>query len=404
MYKKYNHCRISESKNLITFFSFDTALAGGFLKDEGSCKTESKYPLTVSFCPESSLVQVNEVISPEVLFSDYFYKTGSINTLKIHFGEMANEYKSAKNNKNIVEIGCNDFSMLGNLIGTQYEKIIGVDPSNVAKNFQPDGTILYNTCFNSSLADKISSEHGTADIISASNCFAHIENIKDVTFGIKKLLSSEGVAIIEVHWLGNIIKNFQFPFIYHEHMYYYSLKAMKYLMDQFDLSIFDVKHIDIHGGSVRYYICHNGAYEIKDSVSSLEKEEIDLKLYDINTYLDYSDNVKSLGAELKSLISRLKSENKKIYGYGASGQANTLMAFYNINKSEIPLIIDDAPLKVGCFTPNNHIPIVNSEILNTDPPDYILCFAYTFIDEIIKRNKNFNGKWIIPLPEIKVYE
>lgn len=404
MYKKYNHCRISDSENLKTFFSLETALAGGFLKNKKLCEEEKKYPLTVSFCPESSLVQVNEVISPEVLFSDYFYKTGSINTLTEHFKEMADEYKSISDNKNIVEIGCNDFSMLTNLIGSQYEKIIGVDPSNVSKNFQPKNTILYNTCFNSKIADKIVSEQGHADIISASNCFAHIENIKDVTLGIKKLLSAKGTAVIEVHWLGNIVKNFQFPFIYHEHMYYYSLKAMKYLMSQFDLSIFDVKHINIHGGSIRYYIGHNGEHEIKERISSLEKEELDLKLYDENTYLDYSEKVRLLGIDLKNLISKLKKQNKKIYGYGASGQANTLMAFYGITKDEIPLIIDDAPLKVGCYTPNNHIQIVNSDILNTDPPDYILCFAYTFIDEIMKRNQNFNGKWIIPLPEVKVYE
>jgi len=404
MYKKYNHCRISDSENLKTFFSLETALAGGFLKNENLCKEEKKYPLTVSFCPESSLVQVNEIVSAEVLFSDYFYKTGSIKTLANHFSEMAEEYKLISNNKNIVEIGCNDFSMLGNLIGSQYEKIIGVDPSNVSKNFQPTGTTLYNTCFNSEIADKIVIEHGRADIISASNCFAHIENIKDVTLGIKKLLSKNGTAVIEVHWLGNIIKNYQFPFIYHEHMYYYSLKAMDYLMSQFDLSIFDVKHINIHGGSIRYYICHNGAKEIRESVALLEKEESELKLYDENTYLNYSEQVRLLGLELKNLISKLKKENKKIYGYGASGQANTLMAFYGITKDEIPLIIDDAPLKVGCYTPNNHIPIVNSDILNTEPPDYILCFAYTFIEEIIKRNKKFNGKWIVPLPEVKVYE
>jgi len=404
MYKKYNYCRISDSENLKTFFSLETALAGGFLKNENLCKEEKKYPLTVSFCPESSLVQVNEIVSAEVLFSDYFYKTGSIKTLTNHFSEMAEEYKLISNNKNIVEIGCNDFSMLGNLIGSQYKKIIGVDPSNVSKNFQPTGTILYNTCFNSEIADKIVIEHGRADIISASNCFAHIENIKDVTLGIKKLLSKNGTAVIEVHWLGNIIKNYQFPFIYHEHMYYYSLKAMEYLMSQFDLSIFDVKHINIHGGSIRYYICHNGAKEIRENVASLEKEERELNLYDENTYLNYSEQVKLLGLELKNLIAKLKKENKKIYGYGASGQANTLMAFYGITKDEIPLIIDDAPLKVGCYTPNNHIPIVNSDILNTEPPDYILCFAYTFIEEIIKRNKKFNGKWIVPLPDVKVYE
>lgn len=404
MYKEYNHCRISNSTNLTNFFSFETALAGGFLKSESECLKEKKYPLTVSFCEDSSLVQVNEVVPPEILFSDYFYKTGSIKTLVDHFKKMSEEYKKIEKSSTIVEIGCNDFSMLGNLIDSKYKKIIGVDPSNVAKNFQPESCILYNTCFDSNIANVILAEHGKIDIISASNCFAHIENIQDVTLGIKNLLSPSGTVIIEVHWLGNIIKNLQFPFIYHEHMYYYSLKAMSYLMEKFDLSVYDVKHIDIHGGSIRYYICHAGAKEIQQSVSLLKQQELELGLYQIKTYSNYSETVKELGNQLKNLIYQLQQNNKKIYGYGASGQANTLMAFYGITKNDIPLIIDDAPLKIGCFTPNNHIPIVSSDILKTDPPDYILCFAYTFIDEIIKRNNTYSGKWIIPLPEVKIYE
>lgn len=402
MFKKYNNCRISDSDNLINFFSLETALAGGFLRDKTSCDKEKKYPLTVSFCPKSSLVQVNEIIDPETLFSNYFYKTGSIETLVRHFKELSEEYKNFSSNKSILEIGCNDFSMLNHLVNSQYDTIIGVDPSDVAMNSPREGCLLYNRCFNSKLAEEIVIEHGKMDLVSASNCFAHIENIKDVTLGIKKLLSNSGIAVIEVHWLGNIIKNLQFPFIYHEHMYYYSLKAMKYLMDQFDLTIFDTKHINIHGGSVRYYICHKGDKKIKESVRKLGVEEKSLKLDDYQTYLNYADKVFMLGKKLKSLLAKLKAEGKTVYGYGASGQANTLMAFYNISSDDIPLIIDDAPLKIGCFTPNNHIQIVSSEVLNSNPPDYILCFAYTFIDEIRKRNPNFHGKWIIPLPDVTV--
>jgi hypothetical protein len=402
MHKEYNHCRISGSKNLVNFFSFKTALAGGFLKNLEACILEEKYPLTVSFCPESALVQVNEVIDSKLLFENYFYKTGLIDTLSSHFKKMSDEYKSFKNSKKILEIGCNDFSMLKHLVGSQYETIIGVDPSDVAAHSTIDEVHFYNTYFDSNFASRILQKHGQIDVITASNCFAHIEDIQDVTLGISKLLSKNGIAVIEVHWLGNIIKNFQFPFIYHEHMYYFCLRSMEYLMNKFGLEVFDVKKIDIHGGSVRYYIAHKGSKRIKRGVKKLENEEKQLGLYDVNTYVNYSTDVIALGDELKRVISDLQLQGKTVYGYGASGQANTLMAFFNITKNQIPYIIDDSPLKIGCYTPNNHIPIISSEILKTNPPDYILCLAYTFLKEIKKKNRNFKGKWITPLPTIEI--
>lgn len=401
-FKIYDTCRISGSKNLVNFFSFETALAGGFLKSESEFKDEVIYPLTLSYCPDSYLVQVNEVMKEEVLFNKYFYKTGTIKTLVDHFSNFSQKILSDFSTKSsILEIGCNDFTFLKNFISTPFTIIIGVDPSDISKENATTSISLYNTFFSTAISEQIINEQGKIDLITTSNSFAHIENIQDVTQGIKNLLAKEGSLIIEVHWLGSLIKNIQFPFIYHEHMYYYSLRSLSFLLNKYGLEVYNAEHISNHGGSIRFYCGHTDEHKIKDSVESLEKEEIALGLYNSATFLEFSKKVARIRIKTMDYLQTLIDQDKKIYGYGASGQANTLMAYYGIEKKHIQLIVDDSPLKIGCFTPKNHIPIVSSTIIKDAPPEYIFCFAYTFFEEISKKTQT-DATWIIPLPELKI--
>lgn len=399
MYKTYEHCRISGSTNLVPFFKLNTALAGAFLKSPKEFETEQKFPLTVSFCPDSGLVQVNEVISGDVLFKNYFYKTGAIGTLVTHFQGLAKKIAGMKP-KSVLEIGCNDFTMLKNLVG-KVEYIHGVDPSDVADKNLPEGILLSNTFFNEEWAK----HHNKPkfDVISASNCFAHIEDIDSVTRGIRRVLNKKGVAIIEVHWLGSLIKNLQFPFIYHEHMYYYSLQSMSYLLEKHGLEVVDIEKIDVHGGSIRFFVGHKGVRLKSQRVRELAKEEFEMGLHKTETYLDFQKKVEKLGKELKRELQAIRSNGQTVCGYGASGQANTLMAFWNITREDLPYIVDDSPLKIGCFTPNNHIPIVKRDYLRLDKPEYVLCLAYTFYEEIRAKLPMQKG-WIVPLPKPTTYE
>lgn len=402
-YKNYKTCRISNSENLIDFFEFKTALAGDFHRKKEGCDMEKVYPLTLSFCPDSGLVQVNEVISGDELFEEYYYKTGTIGTLVKHFDHLSEKIKRDLKPNSIFEIGCNDFTLLKNFENKNLSKIVGVDPSDVSKETATKEITLYNDFFTSKLARIILEKQGTFEVITTSNSFAHIEDIRDVTRGFKLLLSDEGTAIIEVHWLGSLIKNLQFPFIYHEHMYYYSLKSISYLLNQYGLRVFDVEKIQIHGGSIRFYCCHKDSKkETSRSVDLLAKEENELGLYKIETYLNFTKTTEVIKERTMELLKKLKSEGYTIIGYGASGQANTLMAYYGISKEHIDFIVDDSPLKIGCYTPNNCLPIISSEELTKERPDYIFCFAYTFYEEIRKRNANLDTKWIIPLPDLKI--
>lgn len=403
-YKLYDHCRISGSKELVEFLNFNTALAGGFHKSETSCSSEEKFPLTLSYCPTSNLVQVNEVINPEILFSEYFYKTGTINTLVNHFNLLAENVQKKLSPKAILEIGCNDFTFLKNFIDLK-TTVVGVDPSDISKNNVPEGAVLYNDFFTYQKSTSILKDYGRFDVIFSSNSFAHIEDIKDVVRGIKNLLSENGVLIIEVHWLGSLIKNLQFPFIYHEHMYYYSLSALQFLLNQYNITIFDVENIDTHGGSIRIHASHfESNHELTHNVETLIEIEKSSGLYETKTFLDFGAKIEKAKEETLDLFSKIKKEDKVIVGYGASGQANSLMAVYGITRDHISYIVDDSPIKIGCFTPNNCIPIVGSKTLLERPPDYVFCLAYTFINEIIERNKELSVKWIVPLPSLEIIE
>lgn len=396
-------CRIS-GKESNQFMAFKMPLAGSFL--ETPTEKNEIFPLTVEFCEESGLVQVAEDISPEKLFSKYMYKSGAIKTLVDHFHDLASKIPSIFSPKTIVDIGCNDFSFLRNFTSNSSIKVIGIDPSDIAlrafEEIKNNNTDLFNTFFNKDVAKNVLDKYGSVDLIYSSNCFAHISDIKSVAEGISNMLSNSSIFICEVHWLGSIINNMQFPFIYHEHIFYYSLKSISYLLNMYDIDIYKVEYIPMHGGSIRYYCCKKGCRPIESSVLSLSIEEEKIGLYNKETFDSFAQKIYELKKTTKDTLLDLKNKNLKVAAYGASGQANTFLSYYDLDNQLIPYIIDDSPLKINRYTSSGLIPIKPSSFLYADNPDYILCLAYTFFDEIYKKHQSLGSKWIIPLPKLRI--
>jgi hypothetical protein len=396
----YYNCKVC-SNTTRPFLNFSMPLAGLFLDEQNQPAT--KYPLSLCFCDTCSLVQVNETTDPHVLFDKYMYKTGAIQTLKKHFEAFAQTLKDNFKFDTILEIGCNDFTFLKNF---DTKRCIGVDPSDVANKALSDypNIQLYNTFFSTDLADNILSLDKNIDIIYASNCFAHIPTIKNIVDGISKLLTETSIFITEVHWLGTVIKDLQFPFIYHEHMFYYSYKSIAHLLSLYNIEIFKVEHIDTHGGSIRYYCAKQGTQPIDGSVYDLIKEEELLKLYEFNTFTEFTNRIIAVKQQIHKLLDEVSLQNNNIVAYGASGQANTFLSFCELDNSKIDYIVDDSPLKIGKFTSSGRLPIKSSQSLYDQTPSYILCLAYTFFKEIINKHKNLKTKWIIPLPEYHIID
>ena len=410
-YRRYNNCRFCFSSNLVPVLNLgNVPLAGGFLKTTKNIAFEKLYPLEISFCKNCYLLQSINVINADTLFKDYFYHSSAIKTLTEHFIDLSREIKSLSNSRIpfIVEIGCNDGILLKQLINVGI-RALGIDPaSNIVFQLIKRGLPIINDYFSKTLAEEICNKNGPADVIVSSNTLAHIENMHDIARGIKILLSQNGILIFEVHYLGNILQEMQYDMIYHEHQYYYSLLTLQKFFAKYEMEIFDVKPLSIHAGSMRYYVQNKnfGTNSISSNVTNLHKRERLLKYDLVETYTTYREKIAKTKNDLLKLLKNLKARNKTIVGYGASGRGTILMNYCGLDNKYLDYIIDDAPAKQGAYTPGTHLKIVSSDILNTKHrPDYVLLLAWSFLEEIKKRQKvylkNF-GKFIVPLPKIKV--
>jgi SAM-dependent methyltransferase len=407
-------CAFCGELNMSLIMDFgEVALAGGFLKPE-NFTNEQKFPMRMCFCNDCFAVQVVDIIEPDILFQDYFYFSSSIETLRNHFHDYAQEVTSRFLNPSeatVLEFGCNDGVLLRPLADQGIKNVIGVDPAeNVVSSINDDRVTIKNSYFTEEIAQEIVSEYGQVDMIMANNVYAHIPDIQGTTRAVESALGDNGVFVFEVHYLGKVIEEMQYDMIYHEHLFYYSLLSAIEHFKRYDMVVFDIKLIPIHAGSLRFYVSKKHskhALTVSDAVKLLVEEE-QTKGYDkFWSFQEFANEVATTKKDLIFLLKKLKSEGCTIAGYGASGRANTMIQYCEITKDLVSYMIDDAPAKTGFFTPGSHLEIFPSSILSGEnAPDYVLVFAWSFFDEILKRNKNYikaGGRMILPLPQVKIY-
>lgn len=412
---KVNHgCAFCNNFNLEEIINFgEMALAGSFLKED-QFETEEKFFMRVGFCKDCYAVQILDSIDPDTMFRNYFYFSSSIRTLKDHFQAYADEMKErflTSHSSKVLEFGCNDGVLLKPLADLDIETVIGIDPAeNVISTIKDPRIDTICDYFNEKVADDILQKYDSVDLVIANNAYAHIDDIQGTTKAVKKVLNKDGVFVFEVHYLGGVIEGLQYDMIYHEHIYYYSLLSLIEHFNRYNMTVFDIKPIQIHGGSYRFYICNKGS-KFSNTISSAVKElkaiEIQKKYNSLETYKAFSGNIHELKKDLICLLSSLKENGKSIVGYGASGRANTIIQFCDLGGDIIDYMIDDAPAKHGFYTPGSHLEIRSNDCLYGDnPPDYVIVFAWAFFDEIKEKNKEYlnnGGKFILPLPKVSVF-
>ena len=390
----------------------EVALAGAFLKPD-QFAPERKFPLRLHFCHDCHAVQVTDKMPPDVLFQDYFYFSSSISTLREHFALYAAEVTQRfldPSRACVLEFGCNDGVLLRPLADKGIRTVIGVDPaSNVVATIDDPRVTVVNDYFTEEVARQVVAAHGHVDMVMANNVYAHIPDIQGTTRAIRHALANDGVFVFEVHHLGKVVQELQYDFVYHEHLYYYSLlSAMKHFA-RYGMVVFDVKSVPIHAGSLRFYVCKEGSRHATPSaaVRALEAEERAAGFDRFETYQRFSEQVARRRDELMSLVRRLRADGRTIAGYGASGRANTIIQYCGIGTEHVAYMVDDAPAKAGYYTPGSHIPIhPSSALMQGTPPDYVLVFAWSFFEEIRRRNAAYlenGGRMILPLPQVRVY-
>ncbi len=402
-------CRTCSNTDLKKFLSLGTTpLANNFLTEQ-QLQQEERFPLELCFCDTCKLVQLSHVVPPEVMFKNYVYVTSTTNTFKVHFTAMAkeltDEFKLQKTSL-AVDIGSNDGLLLK---GFQQWGVqtIGVEPAgNIAVIAEKDGVETINDFFNEAAVRQIIARKGHADIITANNVFAHINDISDVIRNVDLLLKPEGVFVIEIQYLGDMIEKMTFDNVYHEHLSYFTLTSLEQFCKRHQMEIFKVKRVDSHGGSLRVFMKRpQSLRSIDASVKDLWGYEQRLGVNDFNTYRTFAEKVYGTKEKFVGFMKRIKSEGKTVYGYGAPAKGNTLLNFCDIGKDYITYVIDDNPLKQNLFTPGTHILVVSSKILDEKKPDYVLILAWNFADEILKKTQKYAAqgvRFIVPLPEPRI--
>jgi len=404
-----NDCRGCHSRDVVKFLSLgDMPLAGGFIREE-QIPQEQKFPLDVYFCRNCSLVQVLDIVPPDILFRDYRYLSSVTRTLREHFAqhakELVSDYRLGKDSL-AVEIGSNDGVLLKPLVDLGVPSV-GFEPAeNIAKVARGKGLDVITDFFSERTAKAFAQKRGKADIVLANNVFAHIDDIDGIMEGIRLLLKDDGAFVFEVHYIADLVEKVQYDTIYHEHLCYYSVKALQALMNRYGMEITRVKRIPIHSGSISVHAKKKGG-KVDKSVAELLRLEEKLGLHGEKAFMDFGEKVELKRDELATLLRKLKSENRKIIAYGAPGRGTILVNYCGLGKDLLDYVIDESPERYGRVMPGVHVPIYPPQKLREDAerPDYILLLAWSYKDEIMKKERWFSdagGRFIMPLPEVRI--
>ena len=401
--KRNTKCRVCNSTQLYNVFSLgEQPLANRFLTEQQLTEKEDKFPLEVYFCNKCSLLQLIDVVKPELLFSDYAYFTGASAPLVQHFDVLACEtikkYDLTRSSI-VLDIGSNDGTCL-----KQFKKrgikVVGVDPSiNVSKVANDNGILTYTNFWDCETKNKIKSEHGKVDIIIATNVLAHVDEVQLFIKNVADILKSDGKFVFEVPYLKPLIENGEYDTIYHEHLSYFSIATLKYLLKRYELKIMEVESLEEHhGGTIRVTAEKNKKNRCnKNELNYFLQEEENLER--IETYIDFGIETAEQKKLLRVMLQRIKNKGEQIIGYGATAKGNVLLNYCNIDANIISYIVDTTPYKQGKYTPGTHIPIVSDKGFLWKSSKSTLLLAWNYANEITEKEKKYielGGKFIHP--------
>ena len=400
-----SRCRICGAQTLKKFLSLGPSpLANNFLTTEQLRRREPYFPLDVCVCTTCWLVQLADVVPPETMFAQYLYLTGASPPMRLHFAGLAADLVrrfSPPRASLIIDVGSNDGTFLEQAQAHGLRGL-GVEPAaNVVAVAEARGVETLNAFFNMEVAERIVRDKGPARAVVATNVFAHVHDLDGFTAAVVRLLAEDGVFVIEVPYVVDMLDRLEFDTIYHEHLSYFGVRPLSLLFERFGLQVTHVSRLKVHGGSIRVYVQRSPGPPPSRAVSELVAKETAEGFGTSDTYQRFAQRVQALKDELVGLLRQLKAQGAKIVGYGAPAKGNTLLNFCKIGTEILDYVIDTTPFKHGRYTPGLHLPVLPEARFQSDRPDYALLLAWNYAEEILKKEGVYRaqgGKFIMPIP------
>ncbi len=396
-------CQVCQSREL------DAVFFAGYLPPVngmpviGTRPTEQPaYPAQVLTCRRCKLAQLGLVVDPAILFPpSYPYTSGTTKILRDNFAELYAEVAQVyplKPTDLAVDVGSNDGTLLSNFLKGGH-RVRGIEPTNAGNLANERGIKTLIAFFGEDAVRKVVAEDGRAKIVTATNVFAHIEDVQSVMKGILTLLDEDGIFISESHYWLSLLETLQYDTIYHEHLRYYSLTSLRYLLEANGLEVIRAKRIPTHGGSIRVYAARKGKFPVHESVREiLATEERELTDERIGRF---RDGVVSSKLALYALLNQVRLAGDRVYGVGAPSRASTLINYVGLDDGILDCVLEiKGSYKIGKYIPGTVIPVLEESRLFEDQPRYALLLSWHIADELMPKltARGFKGDFIIPLP------
>ena len=384
-------------------------LSNAYLTAEQLLQGETHFPLRTYVCRNCLLVQLPVFEAPDAIFSDYAYFSSYSDSWLAHAREYSEEMITELGLDGdcfVVEVASNDGYLLKNFVAHDIP-VLGVEPAeNVASVARAAGVQTLVRFFGRSLADELAATR-QADLIAANNVFAHVPDLDDFTAGLARLLAPTGVLTIEFPHLLRLIEQRQFDTIYHEHFSYFSLLTARRALERHKLVVYDVRELPTHGGSLRLYVCHEGARQVKASVAALGQQEARARLDRIEPYLEFDAEVQLVKRELLKFLIGAREQGKVVVGYGAPAKGNTLLNYCGVRTDMIAFTVDRSPHKQGRYLPGSRIAIHDPEEIRLSRPDFVLILPWNLKEEIAEQLsfvREWGGRLAVPIPSLEILE